>query len=160
LPTGEQPFAHVARRKAQYLRLSDPSFALETARRIVDGKLRNMADLLLLRARQYRAFLGDRMVLAVLNRKAVAPEDFVYRKGGDRTYADEQEMAQKRPVEMKPATRKTLVAAYEAMMARSAAHPQAGKRLTYRNLILQQVREFERYLSDPGQAYEPFRWEG
>ncbi len=267
--------AHVTRRKQQYSRLSDPSFALGAARRIVDGKLRNMAALLLLRARhyddsvlrgagariggfrgllrsakdlevvrgiegggtrvyfgafprllrndafsfsgrnkrpprdpvnallsfvytlltnevmsaiqacgldpylgslhdiaygrpslacdlveEYRAFLGDRLVLAVLNRKAVSPDDFVYRSTEKKTYADEEDMAKSRPVEMKPTTRKTLVAAYEAMMARSAAHPGVGKRLTYRNLILQQVREFERYLADPEQSYEPYKWEG
>lgn len=60
---------------------------------------------------------------------------------------------------MKPATRKTLVAAYESMMGRSAAHPVVGKRINYRNLILQQVRSFEQYLKNPDQAYEPFRWE-
>lgn len=41
---------------------------------------------------EYRAFLADRMVLAVLNRKAVSPGDFVYRKSGPKTFADEKDM--------------------------------------------------------------------
>ena len=45
---------HVSLRKAQYVRLSDPSFGLATARLIVRGKIRNMARFLLLRARQYK----------------------------------------------------------------------------------------------------------
>ena len=47
---------HVALRKAQYLSLSNPDFALKTAVIIVGGKIENMARLLLLRGRQY----GDR----------------------------------------------------------------------------------------------------
>lgn len=266
--------AHVARRRAQYMKLSDPSFAKEAAGRIVEGKLRNMGDLMLLRARrygdpglreacarvrgflgllrgardveavrgiegaasrayfevfgrflrndefrfqgrnkrppldpvnallsfvytlltnevlsaiqacgldpylgalhevaygrpslacdlveEYRAFLGDRLVLGVLNRKAVSPDDFVFRKAAPKSFVDKEDMERKRPVEMKPATRKTLVAAYETMMGRSAMHPGAGKRLTYRNIILQQVRDFGRYLEDPAQVYSPFHWE-
>jgi CRISPR-associated protein Cas1 len=44
---------HVARRKAQYLQLSDAEFARKTAAIIVRGKLANMCRFLLLRARQY-----------------------------------------------------------------------------------------------------------
>ena len=45
---------HVALRKAQYLRLSDPGFTLEAARAVVRGKLTNMARFLALRARQHK----------------------------------------------------------------------------------------------------------
>jgi CRISP-associated protein Cas1 len=44
---------HVALRRAQYLQLSRKEFALETARTVVSGKIRNMLRLTLLRARQY-----------------------------------------------------------------------------------------------------------
>jgi CRISPR-associated protein Cas1 len=44
----------VTLRKAQYLQLSNPAFALAAARLIVAGKIENMARFLLLRARQYK----------------------------------------------------------------------------------------------------------
>lgn len=44
---------HVARRQAQYARLSDPGFSLNTARCFVRGKLENQLQFLLRRARDY-----------------------------------------------------------------------------------------------------------
>ena len=44
---------HVALRKAQYLRLSEGTFALRTAALIVRGKAANMGRMLLLRGRDY-----------------------------------------------------------------------------------------------------------
>ena len=44
---------HVERRRTQYLQLSRKAFALETARMVVRGKIRNMLRFTLLRARQY-----------------------------------------------------------------------------------------------------------
>ncbi len=45
---------HVQRRTAQYCKLTDPAFALKTARMIVQGKLRHQARLLQLRGRQHK----------------------------------------------------------------------------------------------------------
>jgi len=266
---------HVALRTAQYLRLSDPAFALETARAIVRGKIENMIRLALLRARQYkdpelrltavklraamfqleevadmealrgvegsaariyfetfgrmirnnafafngrnkrppldpvnallsfvytlltnevlsaikacgldpylgslhavsygrpslacdlveeyRSFLGDRLVLGLVNRKAVRPEDFVYRKAPPKTFVDEEDMKAKRPVEMKPAVNRAFIAAYEQMMKREVAYPCPGKKATYRWLIMQQVRQFATCLEEPGKPYAPFLWQG
>lgn len=44
---------HVALRQQQYLRLADPGFRLELARRIVHGKLENQVRMLLRRGSQY-----------------------------------------------------------------------------------------------------------
>ncbi|MFZ7113208.1 MAG: CRISPR-associated endonuclease Cas1 [Desulfatiglandales bacterium] len=265
---------HVARRKAQYLRLNDPGFSLETARIIVQGKLENMRHFLNLRARQYgdpglrvaaarikairdrvaqasdveglrgleglgsrayfqafqgfikdptftfsqrtrrppldpvnallsfvytlltnevlsalkacgldpylgalheisygrpslacdlveeyRSFLGDRLVLGLINRKSIRADDFVYRKGSPSQYVDEQEMKEKRPVEMKPAVGRAFISAYEEMMNRRVLYPPEEKRLTYRWLIHRQARAFVRYLEDSGVPYKPFTWE-
>lgn len=38
---------------------------------------------------EYRAFLGDRLVLGLINRKAVNPEDFIYRRKKQRAYRTE-----------------------------------------------------------------------
>ncbi|MFH1491021.1 MAG: CRISPR-associated endonuclease Cas1 [Pseudomonadota bacterium] len=266
--------SHVARRKAQYLRLSDPAFSLETARIIVRGKLENMQRLILLRARQYgdpllrrsaarvkaikgqvarvgsiealrglegigsrayfealpgfiknpmftfrtrtrrppldpvnallsfvytlltnevlsavnacgldpylgslhdisygrpslacdlveeyRPFLGDRLVLGLINRKSIRMDDFVFRKGAPSDYVDEQEMKEKRPVEMKPAVGRAFVTAYEEMMKRKLLYPPENRKLTCRWLIHRQARAFARYLEDSGTPYQPFIWE-
>jgi len=266
---------HVARRKAQYLQLSDAGFALKTAKLIVAGKVSNMIRFLMLRSRQYgedalnlaavrlrglyahlddakaldalrglegtatrvyfevfryllknpdfqfngrnkrppldpvnallsfvytlltnevlsaikargldpylgslheisygrpslacdlveeyRCFLGDRLVLGLLNRKAVVKDDFVYRKRAQSNYVDEEEMKEKRPVEMKPAINRAFIAAYEEMMKRSIHYPARQKRLTYRWLIQTQVQAFADYLEEPDQhPYAPFTWE-
>lgn len=262
---------HVALRRAQYQRLSDPGFAARTARAIVHGKLRGMIRLLLLRGRQFddeilraaaaglkplcarlekeadleriRGFegaatrmyfqcygrlirneafsfngrnrrppldpvnallsfvytlltnevasainacgldpymgslheisygrpslacdlveeyrvLGDRLVLGLVNRKAVGPEDFIMRGGAAQAaYIDEAELASKRPVEMRPPIRRIFVAAYEQMMKREVSWGTEQGRTSYRRLIMHQVRRFAEYLLNPDQAYVPF----
>ncbi|MEW6665759.1 MAG: CRISPR-associated endonuclease Cas1 [Thermodesulfobacteriota bacterium] len=265
---------HVALRKAQYLRLSDPSFVRSTARLIVSGKIENMARFILLRARQYkidgleqtvvklrgfkthvpeaadldvlrgiegaatrvyfdafrflvrnpsftfegrnrrppldpvnallsfvytlltnevlsavksvgldpylgslhdvdygrpslacdlveeyRPFLGDRLILGLINRKALGPEDFIHRGPAPAECVDAKEMREKRPVEMKPMVSRTFIAAYEETMKRGILYPALGKKIGYRWLMLQQVRAFGDYLEDPGKGYRPFVWE-
>ena len=108
---------------------------------------------------EYRAFLGDRLVLGLINRRVVKPDDFVYRKKPPANFVDEEEMKAKRPVEMKPAISKAFISAYEEMMKRSVTYAPLNKRITYRWLINQQVRSFSHYLEDPDKTYEPFLWE-
>ena len=265
---------HVARRKAQYLRLSDTAFALDTAKIIVRGKLENTLRFLLLRGRQYdnqvlkiaavklkamittiegirdmevlrgvegagariyfqsfpdmlknddfafkgrnrrppldpvnallsfvytlltnevlsavkasgldpylgalheisygrpsvacdlveeyRCFLGDRLVLGLINRKAINPDDFIYRKNPPKEFLDENEMKSKRPVEMKPAISRALIAAYEQMMKKEIAYAPLNKKISYRWLLLQQARQFGAYLEDEDKTYTPFTWD-
>jgi len=265
---------HVSLRKAQYILLSEADFALKTARLIVQGKIRNMANFLLLRARQYknealrigavklksmavvahevqnleklrglegsatriyfqlfqslirnsvfefhgrnrrppldpvnamlsfvytmltnevlsaikacgldpylgslhdiaygrpslacdlveeyRCFLGDRLVLGLINRKAVSPDDFLYRKSPPANYRDEEEMKTKRPVEMKPSINRAFISSYEEMMNRGVAYGTPTKKTSYRLLILHQVRTFADYLQNTSEAYQPFSWE-
>lgn len=108
---------------------------------------------------EYRSFLGDRMVLGLINRKAITPDDFIYRKGAPRSYTDESEMRQKRPVEMKPHINRTLVAAYEAMMERTVKWGPEEKNINYRRVIMSQVNAFADYLLEPEREYRPFSWE-
>jgi len=105
---------------------------------------------------EYRSYLGDRLVLGLVNRN----QDFVYRKPPPKTFVDEEELKAKRPVEMKPAVNRALIGAYEEMMKREITYPAIGKRITYRWLILQQARQFGEYLENPEQGYAPFVWEG
>lgn len=107
---------------------------------------------------EWRVFLGDRFVLGLLNRKALGPSDFVYREVKDTDFVDEEELKKKRPVEMKPGTSRALLDAYERWMGQRIKDRDSGDHQTYRGLILQQVRRFERYLSREDEHYEPFPW--
>ena len=107
---------------------------------------------------EYRSFLGDRLVLGLINRKIIQTDDFVYRRNSPSTYTDEAEMKAKRPVEMKPAILRAFISAYEEMMKRRIVYPAQERKLTYRGLILEQVRSFGQFLQDPSQAYQPFIW--
>ena len=68
-------------------------------------------------------------------------------------------MKANRPVEMKPAVCRAFIAAYEKMMNRSVDYPHLEKKISYRWLILNQVRRFGKYLENSDQVYEPFTWE-
>ena len=108
---------------------------------------------------EYRAFLGDRMVLGLVNKRLVTPDDFIYRTPSRKDFADEDDMKQNRPVEMKPGVNRTFIAAYEQMMNRKVYYPPMEKHITYRWLIYQQVKRFGQYLENPEMNYEPFVWE-
>jgi CRISP-associated protein Cas1 len=97
---------------------------------------------------EYRAPVGDRFVLQLLNRKMIKPDDFIYRKSGQKTFADEKELASKRPVEMKPRLYKTFLAAYEQIMQSPSGT---------RNMIQGQIRAFAAALLDPEKSYQPIR---
>lgn len=108
---------------------------------------------------EYRAFLGDRLVLGLINRKAIGPDDFILRADGSTSYVDEADMRAKRPVEMRPPTARNFVAAYEQMMQRPVQIGPDRPRTTYRQLLLIQARRFGEYLLHPDTAYTPFAWE-
>jgi CRISPR-associated protein Cas1 len=84
---------------------------------------------------EYRSFLGDRLVIGLINRKIITPDDFVYRKSSPKNFIDEQEMKEKCPVEMKPAIMKALIATYEQMMNRKIYYPPDDKKISCRWLI-------------------------
>ena len=109
---------------------------------------------------EYRCFLGDRLVLGLFNRKAVQPDDFIYRKKPPATFVDEEDLKAKRPVEMKPAISRAFISTYEEMMKRNITYPPLEKKTSYRGVILQQARAFANYLENPEKGYHPFTWEG
>lgn len=107
---------------------------------------------------EFRTFLGDRLVLGLVNKRMIKPDDFIRRQGAPQAFTDEAEMRAKRPVEMKPALMRALIAAYEAMMNRSIHYPPLDKRLTYRWLIMNQVRRFGAFLEND-EPYAPYLWQ-
>ena len=107
---------------------------------------------------EYRAFMGDRLVLGIVNRKLIRPDDFIIRPDAPRTYVDDQDMKTRRPVEMKPAAARAFVAAYEEMIQRAIHYPPLGKSVAYRWLIHNQVRRFGESILTPDTVYKPFSW--
>jgi CRISPR-associated protein Cas1 len=107
---------------------------------------------------EWRVFLGDRLVLGLLNRRSVDPDDFVYRKVPTTDYVDEKDLKSKRPVEMKPGICRALLKSYEEWMNKRILVPTTNTHSTYRGLILDQVRAFQRYLLGEIPGYEPFDW--
>lgn len=89
---------------------------------------------------EYRCLIADRFVLNLLNRKMITPEDFHYREDTVQTVADEQEMAKRRPVEMKPHLYKTFISAYEELMRGESS---------FRRTVQTQVRAFADYIPIP-----------
>lgn len=109
---------------------------------------------------EFRPMVADRLVLGLLNRRVVTPEDFLTRNQPFQTYADEGDMVKHRPVEMKPQARTRLMAAYEEMMASTLRVGEDRTKMTIRTLITRQVRLFEASLKDEEKPYQPFEWEG
>lgn len=107
---------------------------------------------------EWRAFLGDRLVLALINRRVIGPDDFVYRPGEHTDGVDEEDLKARRPIEMKPKIARAFLEAYEQWMAARVFHPETGEKVDYRALIKRQVWKFCRYLMGEEDAYEAFMW--
>lgn len=107
---------------------------------------------------EWRNFLGDRLVLGLINRRAIGPDDFVQRQVTCTDGVDEEDLKEKRPVEMKPAVARAFIQAYEKWMSTRIRIPQSREHTDYRGLILAQVRNFSRYLQGERDSYEPFLW--
>jgi CRISPR-associated protein Cas1 len=107
---------------------------------------------------EFRAAFADRLVLGLVNRKAVRPDDFIWRSPQYKVYADEEEMAANRPVEMKPIARSKLMAAYEEMMNSTVLDSVDNTKMKVRMLFLKQARTFSESLLNGAQPYRPFVW--
>lgn len=107
---------------------------------------------------EWRTFLGDRLVLSLVNRRIVHPGDFVLRAVENPDGVDEEDLRSKRPVEMKPKTCRAFIQAYEKWMTGQGRLPGKGKKTDYRGLIRYQVSRFLSYLKGDVDHYEPYRW--
>lgn len=107
---------------------------------------------------EWRSFLGDRLVMTLVNRQALAPEDFIQRAIVHTSAVDENELKRKRPVEMKPNTCRALIQSYEKWMSTTIKWPDTGENTDHRGLIRRQVKKFEDFLSGRTDEYDPFLW--
>lgn len=105
---------------------------------------------------EWRTYLGDRLVLQLINKGTVQKDDFVYRDVSNTDFVDEQDLIRKRPVEMKPAICRALIQSYEKWMNLSTKVKDLGHNLTHRGYILHQVRKFLAYVRGETDQYLPF----
>lgn len=95
---------------------------------------------------EWRVF-AERLVLALINRKVVRKEDFVYRSAAENG---------QRPVEMKPAIYRALIAAWRKELDRPLFYAPTGLQTAQRWIIHHQSRRLAEWLKQERDAYIPF----
>jgi CRISPR-associated protein Cas1 len=91
-----------------------------------------------------RAFLADRLVVSLINRRQVAPKGFAASPVGG--------------VQMDDPTRKTVITAYQKRKAEELLHPFLNEKVTVGLVPLIQARLLARHLRGDIDAYPPFFW--
>jgi len=107
---------------------------------------------------EWRTYLGDRLVLTLINRRVIRPDDFVYRPVENPDGVDEAELRAKRPVEMKPRIARAFIDAYERWMETPTTCPFTGAGTSYRGILRSQARRFLKFLMGDEPDYQPFPW--
>ena len=93
--------------------------------------------------------VAERMVLGLINRKAIRPEDFIYRR-------EEERSEGQLPVEMKPQAARALIAAYQRQLEERIIYPPTGLKTSVRWIIHSQCRHCAEVLQQ-GTMYAPFQ---
>lgn len=89
---------------------------------------------------EFRALVGDSVVLTLVNNGEIAPSDFTIRAGG---------------VQLTQNGRRAVIAAYERRLDVEITHPMFGYRISYRRLMDVQARILAAYLLGEIDAYVP-----
>jgi CRISP-associated protein Cas1 len=93
---------------------------------------------------EFRAFLADRLVLSLINRRQIQPKDFNDSAGGAVTMTD--------------AARKTLLAIWQKRKQEEITHPYLGEKCKVGLLPHLQAQLLARHLRGDIEAYPPFIW--
>jgi CRISP-associated protein Cas1 len=91
---------------------------------------------------EFRAYLGDRIMLNLINLKQVTKKDFEIRESGE--------------VRMSDDARKTLISAYQKRKQEEMTHPFLGEKMTVGLLPHIQAQLLARYLRGDISEYPPF----
>lgn len=91
---------------------------------------------------EHRVAAVDAVVVAAINKRAFRPEDFEDAGPGE-------------PVVIKKHALRWMVTLFERRMERAVVYPPTGRRLPYREIVLQQARAFARAIEEGG-SYQPF----
>ncbi len=92
---------------------------------------------------EYRAVIVDPMVVACINQRVFSPDDFEPGENGE-------------PIRFKRDAMKYFVELFEKRLRGEITYPPRGQRLTYRQVILEQVRHFARVILGLEPSYVPF----
>jgi len=92
---------------------------------------------------EFRPILVDSLVLELVNRRRLTPEDFV--KTG----------LKKRPVEMSEGGMTMFLRRYEQRLQDRVRHPVTGEQVSYRRCLELQVRQVARFVQGQGRGYVP-----
>ncbi len=106
---------------------------------------------------EFRPLLVDSVVLSSLNRKIITPLDF-YRPEEQEPAAFPWAAAPERegyPIILAHGGMKKFIAQFEARLQQRVLYPPRRERLTYRQILLEQVRRLVRFLQEED-TYEPF----
>ena len=93
---------------------------------------------------EFRPFLADRLVLSLINRQQVQPNDFAIRENG--------------AVQMTDAARKTLLTQWQQRKQETITHPFLNEKTTVGLLLHLQARLMARHLRGDLDEYPPFLW--
>ncbi|KGO34112.1 MAG: CRISPR-associated endonuclease Cas1 [Desulfoprunum sp.] len=117
---------------------------LGTLHEIAPGRPSLACDLV----EEWRVF-AERLVLTLINRKAVNSGDFVYRN-------KQEQQDGGLPVEMKPGIARALIAAYRTQLDARLQYQPTGQQTSVRWIIHSQCRRFADSLENEGVLYKPF----
>ncbi len=92
---------------------------------------------------EYRSIIVDPMVVACLNQRSFSPDDFEGGGNGE-------------PVRFKRTAMKWFVELFERRLRGHIIYPPRAQRLTYRQVIEEQVRAFARFVLGTEETYQPF----
>ncbi|MBM3269817.1 MAG: CRISPR-associated endonuclease Cas1 [Candidatus Sericytochromatia bacterium] len=113
---------------------------------------------------EFRPLAVDMPVVRAVNTRAITPADFVALAPDDSPIEDEWEREEcdgpeaeppRRRIVFTPGGVKKWLTAFERRLAESAVYPPTGQRLTYRQIMREQVYRLARHLKGEGE-YEPF----
>lgn len=93
---------------------------------------------------EFRAFLADRLVLSLVNRKQIQPKDFNDSAGG--------------AVSMTDSARKTLLATWQKRKQEEITHPYLGEKCKVGLIPHLQAQLLARHLRGDLEAYPPYIW--
>lgn len=91
---------------------------------------------------EFRSVLADRLVLTLINRQQIKPEDFEERPGG--------------AVQMSDDARRTILAAWQERKQDEVLHDQLGQRVPLGLMPMVQARLLARYIRGESDEYIPF----